>query len=165
MRRAADPDVPTWTASIDDKGRLHFENRPAFDRYIESLGAGAVVDVTVEPQPLRATDRQRRWWFSQVIAKIAEQEGYDRHERKVLHYQLLEEFGGHYDKDGRRFPRIISWTELSVRDAWDLSEWVVRWAAQFFEGRVQIKFPGELRDALLAEMTPEDRKRATRVEQ
>ncbi len=158
-----------FTGHFNDKGQFIFDDRAAFDA-LGAKWAGVVCEVRVEPEPTAPSDRQRKWYFSQLIPPLAEEVGYDREEhghdtgeadykvsRESLHYGLLAEYGGHVTVGGISMPKITSWYQLGgVHGAWQYLEWAVRFAAK---NGVLVRFPSELEADALAAAQDEDAKR------
>lgn len=146
---------------VTDLGAVILTNRRGFDEYAKSL-AGQCIFLTLEPEPVKASDRQRKWWFGRYIPEVAEEAGYDRDERHGLHIDLLRECFGTHEKNGREIANRASWTQLSVKEAWELMEWAVRFAAKTWG--VVIPFPSEMEAAVLEAIRDEE-ERATRQQE
>lgn len=145
-----------FNGHVTDTGAVIITDRPAFDAYAKEL-AGQCVVITLEPEPVKASDRQRRWWRGKFIPIVAEEAGYDRDERDALHHDLIRECFGTHLKGGRELANKASWTQLSVREAWELMEWGVRFAAKTWG--VAIAFPSEMEAAVLEAIRDEERQR------
>ena len=115
---------------------------------------GQACEITLEAELVKASDAQRRWWFGKFIPPVANKAGYDREERHFYHLQMLQECFGTHDKQGVPIPNKTSWTQLSVREAWELMEWGVRMAAKYHG--MTIEFPSELTAAVQAAIAEEE---------
>lgn len=137
-------DAERFACTVTPDNRISFSEpseRARFVEHAEKL-VGQACELTLEAEPVKASDRQRRWWRGRFIPIVAEEAGYDREERDALHYSLLRECFGVYEKDGMTLPHKASWTQLSVREAWELFEWAVRFAAKTWG--VGIRFPSDM---------------------
>jgi hypothetical protein len=154
-----------FAGHFDDVGKLHLKHRAKFDALGKKL-AGVVVTVTVEPEPVKASDKQRKFYFGQIITPLAEELGYDADEigsdegaidpqafKESLHYAMLREFGGVKVVDGIEIPVYSSWKQFKMRKAWEYMEFSARFAAKH---GVMIYFPSELREAALQAIQDEE---------
>lgn len=151
-------DAQPFACTVTESGIVFADAaRAMFKTYAQTLEGQACL-LTLEAEPIKASDRQRRWWFGQFIPIVSEEAGYDREERHGLHIELLRMCFGTYEKDGIELAHRPSWTGLSVREAWHLMEWGVRFAAKTWG--VSIRFPSEMEadvQALIASQEAEPR--------
>lgn len=121
-----------------------------FDRAISILGDGEEVIVTVSKKAdKRSLQANRALWgptYDQLIDGIADEVGYDRHDRdgkEKLHEALCIKYGGTVTDpitgiDVRKFRT----SQATKQQFSDYLEWVARYAAT--EHGIVITLPGEL---------------------
>lgn len=156
----------TFLAYFDDKGELHFGKQIAEWKALKQQWAGVSVEVTIEPEPVKASDKQRKFYFGQIVTPLALELGYDSEEigsdegqvdpqafKESLHYAMLREFGGTVTVDNIEIPKFTSWKQFSMRQAWEYSEWAARFAAKH---GVVVYFPSELKEAALQAIEDEE---------
>jgi hypothetical protein len=142
------PKIVTATAKTED-GVLYWDNWFVFYAQFATWTDGPAL-VTVERPKKRRTTAQNSWLHAVLIPLVAEQCGYDRHERDWLRYHLLGLcFGTHKGPLGEDVPNVDGSRNLSTVDFSTFMEWSVRWAADKLD--VRIPLPDDpIIDALLA---------------
>jgi|SRR5579862_4563835 len=139
---------PAFSGGVSDAGKLSLDNRAIFDALLKSL-AGKRVKITVKEEKPRRSNKANRLWHGlivdSIVAKIANEAGYDRHEHEAVHYELVKLWGGtHKDEvTGFELPNKRS-SELEVEEFADLIDWAVRFAAEKFN--LFILLPGDMGD-------------------
>lgn len=123
--------VPKWLATVQD-GKLIVDRRDDFRRYIGGL-KGKTLEVTVRERGTQRSNQQSRWEWGVAIKLLAEHCGYDRHEQKALHYDLVKLcFGTHVNPTtGFEIPNVVNSSQLSTKEFGVFMEWIVKWAAEF----------------------------------
>lgn len=143
----------TWSyefSAVKASSGLVFTSRPYFDRAISTLGDGEEVVVTVaKKQDRRSLAANRALWgpiYSQLIDGIAEQVGYDKHDKsgkEQLHEGPLMLFGGTVvDPITKREVAKERSSQMTVARFSEFMEWIARWAAT--EHGVVVVMPGEM---------------------
>lgn len=134
---------------ISEKG-LVINGRALFDRTMVACGVGTEVVLTVENRREKRSSAQNRlMWgttYDQLIAGIAAEAGYDRHERELakelIHEGLCAKYGGTVtDPVTKEQVRKFRTSKATKQEFSDYIEWVARFAAQ--EYGVVIALPGE----------------------
>lgn len=133
--------TPIWPAVVDDHGTLRLDDRDAFLRYVKTFAGTRVELVVRKRKSQRSLQQNRLLW--RLLTILAEELGYDAHEREVLHYALLEK---HYGKEfDERLGMAVLRTTSSGLDTSAFTEhidWLVRFAAS--ELHVVLPLPGEV---------------------
>ena len=118
---------------IDDVGRLHLDNRPAFDQQIKAL-AGKRVVVTVEEYQRTRSLRQNAFYWSVCVHLVSEHTGYEPEEvHELAKKMFLPKRVTVRRKNGRlcgRFTIGGSTTNLKVDEMQEFIDRYKRWAAQ-----------------------------------
>lgn len=116
--------TPVFAATVDERGGLHAEDRPAFAGYLRTL-AGQRVTLTVKKYRKARTSPQSRYYYGVCIAVLAEHLGYDRDE---LHEALAFKFLPLTGPDDP-LPRRRSTADLTTAEMTDYIETVRRFSA------------------------------------
>jgi hypothetical protein len=87
--------TPTFPATVTDTGRLCFDvaSRRGLDRWLCSL-AGTHALVSVRKDRASLSERQRRWYFGEILKRITEHTGQDVDD---LHLYFKDRFLGSPD--------------------------------------------------------------------
>jgi hypothetical protein len=85
-------ETPTFPALVSPKGRLQFGEveRRGLDMWLSTL-AGKAVTVKVHEDRASLSERQRRWYFGQILKRITDHTG---QERDDLHLYFKDKFLG-----------------------------------------------------------------------
>lgn len=126
--------TPIFKASCQS-GKLVFENRGAFDRYLWNLKAGPL-EVIVRPAKARRSNSQNRFYWGILIPLLVEWSG---HSGEEVHMGLKLKFLTERDGDGLEVPRSTS--DLSVTEFTKYIERCQQFAA---ENGVYVPDPGEV---------------------
>ena len=129
---------------IDPAGRLHLDNRSAFDQHAKALAGKRVVLSVREDRATRST-RQLRWEFGVALPLIADACGYDRADVEELHYELLAiHYGRRYNRKLHKYvPKVKRSRQLDTKQYAEHQEWLARWAAATYPG-LYIPMPNEV---------------------
>jgi len=125
-----DDQHPVWLARVTEDGMLEYVAPYELQAYLNRW-AGRMMDVAMWPHSTRRSQRQNRWWFGIFIPALANDLGWDRHDRMKLHYALVSLcFGTTFDERlGIDVPNVRS-SGLNTREFSTLMEWGVRYAAE-----------------------------------
>ncbi len=118
---------------IDEAGRLHLDNRPAFDRHTKTLKGRRIVLTLNEAKRIRSL-RQNAYWWSVCVHLVSEHTGYEPEEVHDLAKKMfLPKRVTVRGKNGRlrgRFTIGGSTTKLKVDEMAAFIDRYKRWAAQ-----------------------------------
>lgn len=135
--------TPTFEGIVRD-GQIKPDRPFDFQRWVASL-EGARVQFSVKKRRSKFSNQQGRYWFGVVIPLLAEHFGYDREERKALHYQLMAMCFGTRTETRlgveMEVVNVESMTQLNTQQFEEMSDWARRWAAK--EHGVYIPEPNE----------------------
>jgi hypothetical protein len=131
-------------------GTFLFADKRAFDAAVARWTNGDAV-VRLERKFKQRTDPQNRWLHGVAISLIADECGYDRHEREWLRYYLLGLcFGTEKNALGQDMPKAVGTRKLSTEQFSTFMEWIVRFGATTLN--VRIPLPDDpICDEILAE--------------
>lgn len=120
--------VPTFRASVTDRGQLVPEARHDFDRWLRTL-AGKRVDLIVrEPRPQRSY-RQLKYWFGVPMKLLSEVTGYTKMQMHYLCIAIC--FGVVVDPaSGREVPVVAASRALTTKQFAELVEWCPAWSLE-----------------------------------
>jgi hypothetical protein len=126
--------TPIFKATCQS-GRLSFDNREAFARYILTLKDGPV-EVIVRRARVQRSDNQNKYYWACVIPLISEWSGYEHEE---VHDALKQRFLTEHHEGG--LDRVRSTSTLSTSEFTEYVERCRRFAA---EHGVYVPDPGEV---------------------
>lgn len=119
-------------------GVFLFADKRAFDAAVARWTDGEAV-VRIERKFKRRSDPQNRWLHGVAIALIADECGYDRHERDWLRYYLLGLcFGTEKNALGQDMPKMGGTSKLSTEQFSTFMEWIVRFGATTLNMRIPL---------------------------
>jgi hypothetical protein len=121
--------TPIWAGTVRG-GAVHLDTRPLFDAYAKAFEGERVELVLRNRKSQRSLD-QNAWIWGVAYPLLAEGLGYDAHEHDVLHYALVEKWGGSsWDKRLRTMVPNKRSSHLTTKEFSDYMEWLVRFAAE-----------------------------------
>jgi hypothetical protein len=137
----------TFTGRIDSRqdrvlklGPIQLDRPEAFRQHLRSLD-GQVVEVIVRPkQSQRSSEQNRYLWYANTI--IAEHLGYDKHEKDLVHYALLQKcYGVRHDETLDVDVPARTSSQLTTKEFSEYMDWLVRYAAMELD--IVLPLPGE----------------------
>lgn len=138
-----------FAGRVSADGVLELDDEPGFNRRLDQL-AGQRVDVIVKRhQSQRSLDQNRLLWL--WLTLLADELGYEPHERDRLHYDLLAKRFGMEPRDSGLVLPVKTSSELTVAEMAAYLEWLQRFAA--VELSVSLPSPGEVDLAAYDEVT------------
>lgn len=114
-----------FSGHVSEAGRLTLEYPAQFKAFVGRF-KGRDVELEVRKRRSQRSDAQNKFWWSVVVALLAEHCGYTDEE---MHHALKVKFLGTEDLT-RGLWRIGSTRKLSTTEFADLTERVMVWAAQ-----------------------------------
>ena len=141
--------TPVWPVRITGEGDLIHDQIAVFRAWCRRH-TGARMEMIVRKRGTkRSADQNRLLWA--LISEIAAEAGYDAHEHEQLHYMLLcERFGtwertpgGHLSRLFGRSVRVPKKTssQLTTVEFTEYLDWLARFAAEHFG--VVVQLPGD----------------------
>lgn len=137
-------------AAVKTRDGLIYRSPAFYDRAISTLGDGEEVTVKMSKRIDKRSLRQNRFlWgplYDQLLAGIAEQVGYDKHDaigKEHLHEGLLQLFSGTVvDPVTKREVAKERSSAMSTTRFAEFVDWIARYAAD--EHGVVVTLPGEM---------------------
>ena len=118
---------------IDDVGRLHLDNRPAFDQATAGRKGKRVV-LSLSEEKRNRSQRQNAYWWGVCVHLVSEHTGYEPEEvHEIAKKMFLPKRLTVRRKNGRlcgRFTIGGSTTKLKVDEMQEFIDRYKRWAAQ-----------------------------------
>jgi len=129
---------PKWSATIKNK-RIFFKDREGFYNHLFPFN-NKEVEIIVKPKTKERSRKEEKFYRGVVVKAVAEEMGifeYEAHEFLAKLF-LIEEKKA---KNGMRYERVRSTTELSDIEYRDFWQNCIRWANQELD--LYIPYPNE----------------------
>jgi hypothetical protein len=120
-------------------GAFHFTDRRAYEVKLATW-ADCEAIAKVQRKWKQRSNPQNRWLHGVAIKLIAEECGYDRHEREWLRYHLLGLCFGttRNERTGQEMPKAGGTSKLSTQQFSTFMEWLVRFGATTLNLRIPL---------------------------